>query len=159
MANERHLYWDADVFLSHLNDLEGRAERIEAVLDMVRAEKDLIIVTSTITRVEVAWKAVEQQKRQLSDEELESIDDFVGNRAIVKLIEFNDTVALRARNFMRLAMQDGRRLRPIDAIHLASASWVEAIELNTYNLQHFQHFAELVGFPIREPTPEQPRLL
>ena len=160
MAEVNRIYWDADVFLSLINDYPDRAPIIEAILDGVRLKKNVKIVTSVISRVEVAWAAIEQTERALSDDEEKGIDLLLGNQAVVNLVDFNDTIALRARQFMREGMErGGKKLRTNDAIHLASADWVAALELNTYNLKDYEFFQPLVSFPIREPMADQPRLL
>lgn len=160
MADVEHIYWDADVFLSLINDYPDRAPTIEAILDSVRTKKDIKIVTSVISRVEVAWAAVEKLNRILDPDEEERIDLLIGNPAIVDLVDFNDTIALKARQFMRDGMESGgKKLRTNDAIHLASADWVAALEFNTFNLADYKFFKSLVSFPIREPIADQPRLL
>jgi len=160
MAKEGLMYWDSDVFLSYINAYPDRARIIEAILDKVSNDQSIKIVTSTISRVEVAWSAIEYLNRTLSQEEEDGIDALLGNQSVVELVDFNDTIALIAREHMRNAMEKrGKKLRTNDAIHLASAIWVNAVELNTYNLKDYRYFEQFVEFPIREPSLEQPRLL
>jgi len=93
-------------------------------------------------------------------DEIDRIDALLGNQSVVRLMDFNDTIALIAGDFMRKGMESsGKRLRTNDAIHLASAIWVKAKELNTYNLNDHTNFEQFVGFPIREPFIQQPKLL
>lgn len=49
MAEPKRIYWDADVFLSYLNDEPNRSNVIETILDQVASERKLIIVTSTLS--------------------------------------------------------------------------------------------------------------
>ncbi|MCW5875424.1 MAG: hypothetical protein KIS85_00960 [Anaerolineales bacterium] len=107
----------------------------------------------------MAWTAIENLNRTLSVSEEEKIDQLLGNQEVVELVDFNDAIALRARDFMRNGMQSGgKKLRTNDAIHLASADWVQAIELNTYNLSDYSFFKGQVAFQIREPVASQPKL-
>lgn len=159
-SDDTKIYWDADVFLSYINNNPNRSQIIESILDLISDNDKEIIVTSTITRVEVSWAAIEKLNRTLMQDEIDRIDALLGNQSIVRLIDFNDTIALIARDLMRNGMESGgKRLRTNDAIHLASAIWVKAKELNTYNLNDYTHFKQFVNFPIREPFIQQPKLL
>jgi predicted nucleic acid-binding protein len=158
MSDARLLYWDTDVFLSYINEHPERLPIIEAILEEIEASKEDRIVTSTITKVEVAWRAHEKLKRTLSIEEESRIDDLWNNPNIIEPIEFNDEVALTARSLMRQGMINGWKLRTFDAIQIASAEWVQATEINTYNLSDFKKYESVIGIPIRNPFANQPKL-
>ena len=49
-------------------------------------------------------------------------------------------------------------LKPLDAIHLSTARWLEVAEMHTYD-DRLHKFAEHVGFPITTPRTSQPKLL
>ena len=74
MPEPRFLYWDTDVFLSYLNENPDRIQTLEAILDSVSQDKQHLIVTSTISKVEVAWVAHEKLDRVLSPDEEARID-------------------------------------------------------------------------------------
>jgi predicted nucleic acid-binding protein len=76
---------------------------------------------------------------------------------IIKQIEFHKAIAFEARDLVRAARLAGSGLRAADAIHLATARRVGVAEFQTYDTRLFQYSAR-VGFPIREPVTEQPRL-
>lgn len=59
---------------------------------------------------------------------------------------------------MREGLSRGWKLRTNDAIHLASAQWVGATELQTYDVKDFEKFSQLVGMAIKEPNAIQPKL-
>ena len=158
MSKDKRIYWDSDVFLSYINNHPARVSTIEAILDSVLNNPNSIIVTSTISRVEVCWAAVEKLNRTLLQDEVERIDALLGNQSVVELVDFNDEIALIAREYMRKGMENGgKRLRTNDAIHLASSIWVQSIEFNTYNLSDYRYFEPFVNFPIREPITDQPK--
>lgn len=96
--------------------------------------------------------------RVLSLDEERRIDALWSNSAVVDLVDLNDEIALMARRLMREGMARGWRLRTNDAIHLASAQWVGAAELHTYDLHDFEKFSGLVGIEIHTPHAVQPRL-
>lgn len=158
MSEKRLLYWDTDVFLSYLNEDPQRLPILEAILDEVEKSKQDKIVTSAITKVEISWVAYEKLNRVLIPEEEERIDSLWNDAAIVEVIEFNDEIALIARSLMREGMINGWKLRTFDAIQIASSEWVQATELNTYNLSDFKKFENIIGIPIRNPYANQPKL-
>jgi predicted nucleic acid-binding protein len=158
MPESRFIYWDANVFVSYLNNDKERIPTIEAILEVVESSKIDRIVTSVVSKVEVAWVAQEKISRVLTNDEEKRIDDMWENAEIFEMIDFSNDIALKARKLMREGLSRGWKLRTNDAIHLASAQWVGAIELQTYDLKDFQKFSELVGIEIREPHAIQPKL-
>jgi predicted nucleic acid-binding protein len=158
MPESRFIYWDANVFVSYLNNDKERIPTIEAILEVVESSKIDRIVTSVVSKVEVAWVAQEKISRALTNDEEKRIDDMWENAEIFEMIDFSNDIALKARKLMREGLSRGWKLRTNDAIHLASAQWVGAIELQTYDLKDFQKFSELVGIEIREPHAIQPKL-
>lgn len=144
------IYWDSACFLSYLNEEEGRAEILEALLDQAE-EGEFSIVTSMVALAEVAYTASERKGAILSQEDEEAIDALLGNRSAVLLIEFNEGIARRARNLMRDAVSRGWSLRPMDAIHLASAQFAGVRELQTYD-DKLVRFGQIVGFAVGPPS-------
>jgi len=158
MTEPRFIYWDANVFLSYLNDDPERVPVLEAILEAIESSKTDRIVTSVLSKVEVAWIAHEKLDRILDREEEARIDEMWNNPDIVELVDFSDEIALKARKFMREGMGMGWKLRTNDAIHLASAQWVGAIELHTYDLDDLQKYSQLLNLIICNPHAIQPKL-
>jgi len=158
MPDVQYTYWDANVFISYLNNDKDRIPILEAILEAVESSKADRIVTSVISKVEVAWVAQEKLNRILTVEEEKRIDEMWDNDEIFEMIEFNNEIALMARKLMRAGLARGWKLRTNDAIHLASAQWVGAIELQTYDVKDFEKFSQLAGVPIKEPHTMQPKL-
>ena len=158
MREPRFLYWDANVFLSYLEDDPDRIPTLEAILEAVETSDTDRIVTSVISKVEVAWVAHEKLSRALNSDEEKRIDDMWNNANVVEMVDFDDEIALMARKLMREGMSRGWKLKTNDAIHLASAQWVGAVELQTYDLKDFERFSDLIGIQIREPHTLQPKL-
>ena len=159
MPEPRFIYWDANVFLSYLNNDPDRFPTLDAILEAVESSnKKERIVTSVISKVEVLWVAHEKLNRALSREEESRIDAMWNNPDVIEMVDFNDEIAVVARKAMREGMVRGWKLRTNDAIHLASAQWVAASELHTYDMKHFEKFSELLGLVICEPHAIQPKL-
>lgn len=102
--------------------------------------------------------AHERLKRALSTEEEIRIDALWNNPEVVEMVDFSDEIALAARKLMREGMTRGWKLTTNDAIHLASAQWVGAIELHTYDKADLPRYSELLGLIICEPHTIQPKL-
>lgn len=158
MPETRFLYWDTDVFLSYLNEHPDRISTLQSILDRISKDKQSLIVTSTISKVEVAWVAHEKLNRVLNPSEESRIDDLWNDSSVIDFIEFHDDVAIIARDLMRTGMIKDWKLRTNDAIHLASAQWVQCYEINTYD-DKWSKYSEIVGIDIKEPSVIQPSLL
>lgn len=158
MPEPRFLYWDTTVFLYYLNDNPDRIPTLQAILDNVSTDKQHLIVTSTITKVEVAWVAHEKLNRVLSTDEEARIDALWDDSSVVEFVEFYDDIAILARDIMRAGMIKGWKLRANDAIHLASAQSVQCYEVNTYD-DKWKKYEELIGITIKEPSVIQLNLL
>ena len=153
------LYWDTAVFLSYLNELPDRITTLEAILDSISKDKQKLIVTSMISKVEVAWVAHEKLNRTLDADEENRIDSLWNDLSVIDFIEFHDDIALIARDIMRTGMIKGWKLRANDAIHLASAQWAQCYEINTYDGKWDKYSDLIGGIEIREPFTESPKLL
>jgi predicted nucleic acid-binding protein len=158
MPEFQFTYWDANVFISYLNNDKDRIPVLEAILEVVESSKIARIVTSVISKVEVAWVAQEKLTRILTRDEEHRIDEMWENDDIFEMVDFNNEIALTARKFMREGLSKGWKLRTNDAIHLASAQWVGAVELQTYDVKDFEKFSQITGLSIKEPHTIQPKL-
>jgi predicted nucleic acid-binding protein len=158
MPELRYIYWDANVFLSYVNSIPDRVPILDAILEGMESSKTDRIVTSVVSKVEVAWVAHEKLNRILNKEEEARIDAIWNNSEVVEMVDFNDEIALAARKLMREGMARGWKLTTNDAIHLASAQWVGAMELQTYDKDDMPRFSQLLGLTICEPHVIQPKL-
>lgn len=158
MPELRYIYWDANVFLSYVNSIPDRVPILDAILEGMESSKTDRIATSVVSKVEVAWVAHEKLNRILNKEEEARIDAIWNNSEVVEMVDFNDEIALAARKLMREGMARGWKLTTNDAIHLASAQWVGAMELQTYDKDDMPRFSQLLGLTICEPHVIQPKL-
>jgi len=149
-------YWDSCVFLSYINGTADRLPDIDALLD--RSGKDFQVITSTVTIVEVAFGKLEQDNETL-DEVMEArISGLWGTDSPVKIVEFFPVLAQAAKELMRQGRGDGLKLKPMDAIHLATAKHFSAARVHTYD-EKLEKYEDLIGIPIGPPLATAPKLL
>ena len=78
----------------------------------------------------------------------------------IKLVEYHMLIAERARELLRERITRGwGRLKPSDAIHLASAESVGATHLHTYNTSDFSQWGPVIGVQVEEPVSTTPQML
>ena len=156
------IYWDANTFLSYINEHPERLLTLETLLD-TSADGQITIYTSALSQVEVAFAASELQQRALDQEQERRIDALWSDSSTVEIVEYHDGIGGQARALMREAAVSGRSLKPLDAIHLATAQWLLIIgfpisEFHTYD-RRLWRFGQSVQFNICEPYIVQPRML
>ncbi len=161
-SEPRQLYWDANVFLSYIEGIPDRLPTIGALLADAAAERDVEIYTSALSITEVAYAASERAGAALSQTVEDAIDD-LWQDPTVKLIEFNLVVAREARrlvgeSMLRNVTQQLPSLRPADAIHVATALWINASEVMTYDIKLVNQ-SGVVGVAITKPYLAQLRLI
>lgn len=156
------IYWDANPFLSYINEHPDRMPTLDILLDG-SADGNNTICTSAISQVEVAFAASEQQQRALDPQEEQKIDSLWSDPEAVALVEYHGGIGRQARTLMRDAIARGWSLKPLDAVHLATAMWLAQVgfqvdEFHTYD-GALEKYAVIVGFTICEPHTAQPRML
>ncbi|MCY4618653.1 MAG: type II toxin-antitoxin system VapC family toxin [Chloroflexi bacterium] len=143
------VYFDAGVFIAWFNNEPGRADTIERVLT-ASSSGTLRAITSIVSLAEVVY--LRQTHSRLSPEELDRrINSLLLNERLIGLVQLDETVALRARQFVRVASNDRERLTVLDAIHLASAVHAEARYFATYD-GDFTRVSENVDIAMGPPT-------
>ena len=148
------IYWDSNCLLAYVNAETNRVDVLEALLDL-SARGDIELYASIVSQTEVAFSDSERRSRALEPETQHRINDLWSDRRPIKSVEFNDTIGLAARGLIRGSVARGWSLKPLDAIHLATAQWLPNLgaqvdEFHTYDggLPRYSH---IVGFPISEP--------
>lgn len=156
-----NIYWDSCVFLSYVNEYADRMPTLEALLER-SARGEIELYTSEISRVEVAFAASEQKRGRLDPEIEQKIGSLWADSNVVVSVEYHRGIGQIARDLMREAITRGWSLKPLDAIHLATAQWltsagIEVSEFQTYD--NLSRYASIVGFSICEPYTPQPKML
>jgi len=158
-SQRQRIYWDADVWLSYISGEAERLPTLDALLADSSSEKGNIeIYTSVISEVEVAFAKSEQEKKALDPNTERLIDELWADRDALKLVEYHEGIGKEARSIIRLGIERGWSLKPLDAIHIATAKRSQIIEFHTYD-KRLLKYSNDVGFPIVEPHIIQPRML
>jgi predicted nucleic acid-binding protein len=150
----RRVYWDSNVPLSYLN---GVAERVPIIDELFRKARagEIELLTSSISRVEVAYIQSEKQAGVLDQKTEEAIDALWAPGSPIKTVEFYDLIGDKARGLMRQGISQGwGQLKPMDATHLATAQQMAVAEFHTY-CDRLQKWTNVLGFPVTEPMTAQ----
>ena len=84
------------------------------------------------------------------------MDALWADRSAVQLVEFDQVIARQARELLRRAVEINRKLKPADAIHLATAATVGVSDCHTID-EAMKKWSDL-GFPVQDPWTSSPRL-
>lgn len=157
MPDIPRFYWDSCVFLSYVNADEGKVDDIESLLGY--ADKgEIEIVTSNVSIVEVAFGASERNQSSLSEEMEVKIKKLWQPASPVMLVEFHTLIADEAKHLIRSGVPAGWSLKPMDAVHLATAQRLKVNELHTYD-EPLSKWASKVSYRITQPSPSTRKLL
>ncbi len=86
---------------------------------------------------------------------LDAIEALLNDYNVVTLVEFHELIGRQARALMREAIKDGWNLKPMDAIHLATAMNEGVPAFHTYD-KPLTKYSQVTGITIGEPnTPAQ----
>ena len=143
--------------LSYVDHDEDRWPDLAALLEA--SENHAIeIVTSSLSTVEVAYGQLERSGQILDEATEAQIESLWAPGGPIKVVEFHPIIAREARQLMRLAVTKTWKLKPADAIHLATGINSRSDEVNTYD-DKWKRFESAVGCTIRQPTSAAPKLL
>ena len=155
----RLIYWDANCFVSYIEGDTTRVPVLRALLDEAANNKgQLAIVTSIISRVEVAYAASERDAQALSADVERRIDELGADDAVVRVVEVHPLIVQGARDLIRSSVPRGwTGLKGNDAIHLATARFMKVAEVHTYEARGvWKRYEPEVGCPIAEPRTDRP---
>lgn len=153
----KRIYWDACVFLDYVEGAPKWMPVLDALLEQASESDELVIYTSTVSITEVAFAKAEKDGRSLDPNIEAEIDALWNDRSAVKLVEFNEVIARGARRLMRQGIEHGRQLKPLDAIHLATAQNRRGVEFHTTDDRLQKNWQDLES-PVHDPFTEKPRL-
>lgn len=125
---------------------------IDALLGEAR-RGEVEIVTSAVSITEVAFGSVERDQNALLPEVQAKINRLWLPSSPVKLAEVSQLVVEDAREIMRDAIAQGKKVAKLmDAIHVSTARRLEADILHTYD-EDLQKIAARVGLVSAAPIP------
>ncbi|HEX3721959.1 MAG TPA: hypothetical protein VHV31_04165, partial [Nitrolancea sp.] len=108
-----------------------------------------------LSKTEVAFTAMEQLHRATTAEEEARIDKIWSANLGLKIVEYNDLVALIARDIRRDDMNRGwSGYRAPDIIHLATARFMQVDEMHTLDVG-LHRYSNVLGFPVTNPLSPQ----
>lgn len=151
------LYWDANVFVDFFSATIGKIEILKAILEEA-SNGEVKIFTSVLSQVEVAYVESEKSTGILGVDTEKMMDEFWKDD-VIELIEIHPFIINRSRRIIRDAKGGGyKTIKAADAIHLATAEWIKADEMHTYNLKDFEKSAQVIGMRVCHPYTAKPRL-
>jgi predicted nucleic acid-binding protein len=154
--NPRLIYWDSCIFLLYIEGSPEWMPILDSLIDRASSTGDIAIVTSTLSIVEVAFAASEKAGGVLDDAIVTAIDDLWTDRSAIQVVEFDQVIAREARRLLRRSIELDKSLKPMDAIHLATAAIMHVSDRHTTD-DRLQSWNDL-GFPVRDPWTETPQL-
>ena len=158
------IYWDSNVFLSYVNELSDRMPVLDVLFETSsRVAGSVKIHTSTLTQVEVAFAASEQVQQVLDPQIEGRLNALWADPEAIVSVEYHAAIGQVARSLIRSAITEGWSLKPLDAVHLATAQWLSNSglaleEFHTYD-KGLEKFESFLNFTICEPRAEQPRMI
>lgn len=154
----RFIYLDSGVILAYIKQEVDRASIIETeLLKATEGRSPYTFVTSCLSLTEVAY--IESMIETLQPEH-DLIDDF-WNSAPVQLVEVNEVNARLARELLRSRAKAQTnpqialaKKRAADALHLATAMQLNALEFWTYDVSDLLKYS-VEGITICPPHTDQ----
>jgi predicted nucleic acid-binding protein len=158
----RVLYWDSSVFLSWVNDMPSRVPIIQDIHTEIMDSDNSMVYTSVESIVEVANADSEKEKKTLDPNVEEILNGMWEDNSFVTIVDNIPHIAEIARHLMRDAIPQGWVLKPKDAIHLATAMWLDKNvrridEFHTYD-HGLPKYEAMIGIHICEPHVLQTRM-
>jgi predicted nucleic acid-binding protein len=132
-----NVYWDANVFNALLGSEPNRVKGCLAIEKQAR-EGSLIIYTSALTLTECVWL---KNKERIASEHEAAIKKYFEHK-FIRLINVERVIAEQARG---LVWQYG--IPPRDSIHVASAIFIQADVMHSYDNKDIVKFNGKIGSP------------
>lgn len=85
------IYWDANVFISYVNAIPDRISVLDALLEE-SARGAIVIYTSTLSHVEVAFSESEKDRNALSREIEQKISNLWTDEKSVVSVEYQEMI-------------------------------------------------------------------
>jgi predicted nucleic acid-binding protein len=121
---------------------------LDNLLERASTKHSLEITTSTLAITEVAFFAFERQQG-LNPMAASTFDTF-WNDPLIRLVPVSIAIARAARHLVCDSLVTGPRLKPPDAIHLATAQRLGVTYLHSYD-RTLHRYSGRLGFPISTP--------
>ena len=153
-ADRTVLYWDPSVFLAYLLDEEGRTDRCEYFLRAAEEQGSFVILTSTLSFVEVVslGRGEDSDARRVTEDERAEVESFFKREYLV-FENVNQFIAREARELI----WDYPELRYKDATHLATAIRRDVDIVHSFDDDFTDLDGEIGNPPLRIEEPSADR--
>lgn len=148
--------WDSCAFLSYIEGTKGRIKCLREVFQEA-VNKEIELCASSICITEVAFTAAERAGG-LSEKTERVINKLWSPGSPIRVIDYSQLVARKAQKLLRHTLKSKLKLKPLDAIHIATAMQSHATELHTYD-ENLYPWSECSGVKIMKPKAFQQMLL
>jgi predicted nucleic acid-binding protein len=153
-SNKVYVYWDACVFNSYAGRYPERIEMLDQVWDEVQRVDSLRLITSAVSILEVAFASGHGAGQRMP--ELEERIDALWHDPKIELVEAHTQLMTAGRDLMRWAKDRDLSLSPNDALHLATARWVNEYvgrvrNVFTYDRRMLDFDGRLDNLEVRRP--------
>lgn len=135
------LYWDSCVFIDLLERTPGRIEQLLPIIGLAE-RKEILIVTSALSLSEVSRLG----RLRLDDESVEQMVSRFFENPYLSVRPADRFVAEMSRPLIR-----NLGLKPLDAIHVATALMMKVDMMQTYDAKILKLNGQIKGLPIEEP--------
>lgn len=153
------IYWDANVFLHYIEGTPASLPTLDAILHAASTTGRPTIYTSTVSIAEVAYHAEEKARLALDPAVQEALDALWADRSAIQLVETTRLDTMAARDLQRWSIAQGwGGLKPMDAIHLATARRMGVTEFHTYEETKLDKYGPEIGCTVVRPYTTQPML-
>lgn len=122
------IYWDTSIFIAWLTNEQRAPSETSGIEEVVRLfdGNKITLITSVITRVETLYGLMTSEAEKLYLEALK--------RPNLEEVEVHRDIAQLAHDIRSYYKSQGRKTpTTVDAIHIATAMWVDAEELHTFD--------------------------
>ena len=152
------IYLEASVLLSYVIGMPGRVNVVQSVLEDAESGK-IHVLTSTLSIAEVAYVLPSQGLGNTASNEA-SIDELWTPASPIRLADVSLVVVREARSIIRQAnLNQTKRVRSVDAVHLATAEIHDCDHFFTYEGQSTRTgWDSLIKPHVSEPYVNAPRL-
>ena len=130
---------------------------LDQLFEEIQKDSQRKIVTSVISITEVTHVSEERLLKRVDDKVRETLDNFWADSTLLEFVDFNELIARQARDLIRRVIPLGYVLKSHDAIHLATAKYVDAKECFTYD-DKLHKYNSYVGLNILSPYVSSPKL-
>lgn len=156
--NARYIYWDGSIFVSYLKEEPEYIHAIESIWDSVAENPDSRIVTASLSIAEASHIGIEKTYQELQSNTRKALDD-MWRDPVIHLVEMHRDLMFMARDLMRDATRFKLGMRPLEAMHLAAALWVDK-KFHTISEIHstrdrMQNYEKLLAIPIKYPERQE----